>query len=147
MQKRILVIVIILFSINQSFFCQAGGNNCSKNVTYFANNLPMDGANWFVPIKYSVNNDLIDLYILRKDKDELFIRFKIIENLKCDFKNAGNCNIKYKVLTYDEESRSYGERKSEIEFSFSNGKGKINIQHPNFPEIISDATVSDSNKQ
>jgi hypothetical protein len=48
--------------------------------------------------------------------------------------------LKYKVLTYDEETNSYEKRQSEIEFKFSNGKGKIYIQHPNFPQIISDAS-------
>lgn len=76
----------------------------------------------------------------------MFIRFKIIENLNCDFKDAGNCDLKYKILTYDEETNSYGERSSQIEFKFSDGKGKIYIQHPNFPEIISDAVVEDKSQ-
>lgn len=63
--------------------------------------------------------------------------------MSCDFINLSNCKLKYKVLTYDEETNSYEQRISEIEFNFSDGKGKIYIQHPNFPLITSDATSID----
>lgn len=36
---------------------------------------------------------------------------------------------------------TFGERQSEIEFKFSDVKGKIYIRHPNFPEISSDVTT------
>ena len=56
-----------------------------------------------------------------------------------------NCNLKYKVLTYDEETDLYEQRISEIEFKFSDGKGKIYIKHPNFPQIVSDTTSINKN--
>ena len=104
----------------------------------------MEGVDWYVPIKYSINNDLIDLDIRKNNKKELFIRFKIIEILECKFIDINNSSLKYKIETYDEESNTYGEKQSEIEFKFSNGKGKIYIRHPNFPEIISDASVMEN---
>lgn len=141
-QKKILVIIAIVLSlVNQNLFSQRLKDTCPNNITYFAYNLPINDVNWYVPIKYDITEGLIDLKIRHESKDELFIRFKIIENLQCDFKDIGNCDLKYIVLTYDEESETYGERKSEIVFSFSNGKGKIYIQHPNFPQILSDATI------
>lgn len=144
MQKYIINTVSIVFLFSQSLFSQTidNENNCPKEVTYFAYNLPIDGANWFVPIKYNITEKFIDLKIRRKNIEELFIRFKIIENLNCDFKDIGNCDLKYRVLTYDEETNSYEERQSEIEFKFSNNKGQIYIQHPNFPKIISNAATS-----
>ncbi|WP_288447779.1 hypothetical protein [uncultured Chryseobacterium sp.] len=138
MLKKIFLI-FVLSSVWQSLFCQTIKNNCPKNLTYFAYTLPIDGNKWYAPIKYEILNDLIELKILNKENDELFIRFKIVENLICDFKNTNNCNLKYKILTYDEETNSYEQRLSEIEFKFSDGKGKIYIQHPNFPLITSDA--------
>lgn len=138
-----LFIIFVLSSVWQSLFCQTLENNCPKSLTYFAYTLPIDGNKWYTPIKYEIQNDLIELKILNKEKDELFIRFKIVENLICDFKNTDNCNLKYKILTYDEETDSYEQRVSEIEFKFSDGKGKIYIQHPNFPLITSDATSID----
>ncbi|UKB77934.1 hypothetical protein [Chryseobacterium sp. MEBOG07] len=124
----------------QSLFCQASENNCPNNLTYFAYSLPIDGEKWYVPIKYEIRDNLIDLKIRRTNKDELFIRFKIIENLICDFKDVNHCNLKYKVLTYDEETNLYEQRVSQIEFKFSDREGKIYIQHSNFPQIISEAT-------
>ena len=47
-----------------------------------------------------------DLKVKKKDIDEWYIRFKIIENINCEFVDANNCNLKYKVLTYDEETNS-----------------------------------------
>ncbi|MCE4065209.1 hypothetical protein LXM63_08875 [Chryseobacterium gleum] len=146
MHRKILFIITILFSACQLLFCQVLNNNCPKNLTYFASSLPIEGNDWYVPIKYDIVDDLIDLKIRHKEKDELFIRFKIIENLSCNFKDAGNCDLKYKILTYNEETNSYEKRQSEIEFKFSNGKGKIYIQHPNFPRIISDSSVIDNAK-
>ncbi|VEE10913.1 Uncharacterised protein [Chryseobacterium gleum] len=137
---------MILSSVSQPSFCQTLENNCPKSLTYFAYTLPIDGDKWYTPIKYYIQNDLIDLKIIHKEKDELFIRFKIVEKLICDFKDINNCNLKYKVLTYDEETNLYEQRVSEIEFKFSNGKGKIYIQHPNFPQIVSDATSMNESK-
>lgn len=133
------IITLLLFLICQSIFGQILTKDCPKKVSYFAISLD----DWYIPIKYNIIGDLIDLKIKQKDKDELFIRFKIIEALKCNFKDADNNNLKYKILTYDEETNSYEERQSEIEFKFSKGKGKIYIQHPNFPVIISEATTLD----
>lgn len=138
-----LFIIIILTSVWQSLFCQTLENNCPNNLIYFAYSLPIDGEKWYLPIKYEIIEDLIDLKIRKKDKEELFIRFKIIEKIICNFKNIDNSNLKYKVLTYDEETGSYEKKISEIEFKFSNGKGEIYIQHPHFPLIISEATSRD----
>ncbi|NML71868.1 hypothetical protein HHL23_19005 [Chryseobacterium sp. RP-3-3] len=88
------------------------------------------------PLRYNIQADLIDLKIIQKEKDELFIRFKIVETLLCDFKDISNCNLKYKVLTYNEETDSYEKKVSQIEFKFSDGKGKINIQHPDLSELL-----------
>lgn len=136
-------IIIILTSVWQSLFCQTLENNCPNNLIYFAYSLPIDGEKWYVPIKYEIHGDLIDLKIRHKDNDELFIRFKIIKRLICDFKDVGNSNLKYKVLTYDEETGLYEKKISEIEFKFSDAKGEIYIQHPNFPLITSAATSID----
>lgn len=141
---KTLIIYIILCS--NTIKCQISIYTCPNKICYFAYNLPIDGNKWYVPIKYEISGDLIDLKIKRKDKEELFIRFKIIKNLNCDFTDVNNCKLKYKILTYDEETNSYEKRESEIEFNFENGKGKIYIRHPNFPEIISDAT-SDFKKE
>lgn len=103
--------------------------------------LPIDGVDWYVSIKYNIIGEFIDLNIRKENKDELYIRFKIIETLKCDFIDVKNCDLKYKILTYDEDTDSFDERQSEIEFKFSDGKGKIYIRHANFPEISSDATT------
>ncbi|MDR6371296.1 hypothetical protein J2795_002917 [Chryseobacterium bernardetii] len=140
-----LFIIITIFSVWQSLFCQTIENNCPKNLTYFASTIPIDGDKWYAPIKYNIQNGIIDLKIIHKEKEELFIRFKIIENLICDFKNMNNCNLKYKVLTYDEETDLYEQRISEIEFKFFDGKGKIYIKHPNFTQIVSDATSINEN--
>ncbi|MET3038336.1 hypothetical protein ABXT08_19790 [Chryseobacterium sp. NRRL B-14859] len=142
MSKK-LFIIIILSSVWQSLFCQTSENNCPNNLIYFAYSLPVEDERWYLPIKYEIQGDLIDLKIRHKDKDELFIRFKIIKKLMCNFKDIDNSNLKYEVLTYDEETNSYEKRISEIEFKFSNGKGQIYIQHPNFPPIVSDATSID----
>ncbi|MCI3937790.1 hypothetical protein MQX03_11295 [Chryseobacterium aahli] len=139
------IFTIIVLSFWQSLFCQ-NLENCPKNLTYFAYTLPIDGDKWYTPIKYKIQSDVIDLKIIHKEKEELFIRFKIVENLICDFKNINNCNLKYKILTYDEETDSYEQRVSEIEFKFSEGIGKICIQHPNFPQIVSDATTINESK-
>lgn len=135
-------ILITVFFIYQTTFCQ-NKNNCPNKLSFFAYSLPIDGIDWYVPIKYNITKEFIDLNIRKENKDELYIRFKIIEILICDFKDINNCNLKYKVLTFDEESDSFGDRQSEIEFKFSDGKGKIYIQHPNFPGISSDATSID----
>jgi len=127
--------------INQLAYCQINQNNCPDRLNFFANSLPIDGVDWYVPIKYNITGEFIDLNIWKDYKDELYIRFKIIETLKCDFRDGKNCNLKYKVLTYDEDTDRFEERQSEIEFRFSDGKGKIYIRHPNFPEINSDATT------
>lgn len=135
------IITFILFLICQSIFGQILTKDCPKKVSYFAFSLD----DWHIPIKYNIVGDLIDLKIKKKEDDELFIRFKIIETLKCNFKDADNNNLKYRILTYDEETNSYEERQSEIEFEFSHGKEKIYIRHPNFPVIISEATSLDQN--
>ncbi|WP_394665483.1 hypothetical protein [uncultured Chryseobacterium sp.] len=139
---RIFILMTVFF-INQTAFCQINKNDCPSELSFFADSLPIDGVDWYVPVKYDITREFIDLKIRKDNKDELYIRFKIIETLKCDFKNMYDCDMKYKVLTYDEETDSYQEKKSEIEFKFSEGKGKIYIRHPNFPEIISDATSID----
>lgn len=137
---RIFILVTALF-INQAAFSQINKNDCPSELSYFADSLPIDGVNWYVPLKYNITREYIDLKIRKDNKDELYIRFKIIETLKCDFRDIQNCDLIYKVLTYDEDADSFGERQSEIEFKFSDGKGKIYIRHPNFPEISSDATT------
>ncbi|MFN4363305.1 hypothetical protein [Chryseobacterium hispalense] len=142
MSKKLLLI-IILTSVWQSLFCQTLENKCPNNLIYFAYSLPIDGEKWYVPIKYEIQGGLINLKIRHKDNDELFIRFKIIKKIICNFKNIDNSNLKYKVLTYDEETGSYEKKISEIEFKFSNGKGEIYIQHPNLPLITSEATSID----
>jgi len=139
---RILILITIFF-INQTAICQINKSNCPDGLSFFANSLPIDGVDWYVPIKYNITGEFIDLNIRKENKNELYIRFKIIETLKCDFRDVKNCDLKYKVLTYDEETNSYEERQSEIEFKFLDGKGKIYIRHPNFPEIISDAKSID----
>ncbi|SUX48774.1 hypothetical protein [Chryseobacterium indoltheticum] len=132
----IRILIILSLFISPSLFCQDKIDNCPHEASYLAYSLD----DWYIPIKYEILENFIDLKIKKKDKVELYIRFKISENLNCEFLDANNCNLKYKVLTYDEETNSFEKRESEIEFNFVNGKGKINIQHPNFPLISSDAT-------
>ncbi|RNA62650.1 hypothetical protein D1631_12240 [Chryseobacterium nematophagum] len=141
MNKILSFLILGHFLSNQLFLYQTIENNCPNNISYFAFSLPIDEEKWFVPIRYDIMENLIDLKIRHKDKDELFIRFKIIKILNCDYKDINNSHLKYKVLTYDEKTNSYGKRESIIEFKFSDGKGKIHIQHPNFPIITSDATA------
>jgi len=125
------------------FFGQNIKNICPNELSFFASSLPIEGADWYFPIMYYVNNDLIDLKIKRDENsnEEVFIRFKIIEITHCNFINDGNLNIIYKVLTFDEEKKNYENKISEIQFKFSNCKGKIYIRHPNFSVIESDAVV------
>jgi hypothetical protein len=86
-----IFILIAVFFINQTAFCQINKNNCPNELSFFANNLPVDGIDWYVPIKYNVKGEFIDLNILKENKDELYIRFKIIETLP----NKPGTNIKY----------------------------------------------------
>ncbi|KQT20669.1 hypothetical protein ASG22_16985 [Chryseobacterium sp. Leaf405] len=130
-----------MFFIYETAFSQINKNNCSYELSFFAYNLPIDEVDWYVPIKYNITGEFIDLNIRKENKDELYILFKIIETLKCDFRDVNDCDLKYKILTYDEDTDSFGERQSEIEFKFSDGEGKIYVRHPNFPEISSDATT------
>lgn len=136
MKKTLNIITFIMFLICQTIFGQIEKKDCPNKVSYLAYSLD----DWYVPIKYEISGDLIDLKIRKKDTDELFIRFKIIKNLNCDFIDVNNCKLKYKILTYDEKTDSFEKRESEIEFNFLKGKGKIYIQHPNFPQIVSEAT-------
>ncbi|MCC2590916.1 hypothetical protein [Chryseobacterium sp. MFBS3-17] len=130
-----------LYFVASFAFSQHNKNDCPEELSYFAYSLPMDGIDWFVPIKYQINKPFIDLKIKKESKEELFIRFKIIETLKCDFEDINNSNLKYTVLIYDEDTDTFGENQSEIEFKFSNGKGVIFIRHPSSVEIVSEATV------
>lgn len=141
--KKILIsfLWIVLIFHYSLFSSQKMDNNCPKEITYYATSFPIDGIDWYVPIKYTTKGNLIDLVIVKNKNEELFIRFKISETLECNYKDNKNSNSKYKVLTYDEVTDSYGEKISEIEFKFSDGKGKIFIRHPNFPEIVCNATT------
>ena len=141
--KKLFQKFFVFFCIFYFSFLNSQIKTCLTELVFYAYSLPIDGVDWYVPIKYDVNNDLIDLEIIRgkNNNEELFIRFKIIETIQCKFINDGNLDIIYKVVTYNEEKNVYAKKISEIQFKFFDCKGKIYIRHPNFPVIESDGIV------
>lgn len=93
--------------ITQTVFYQLKKTPVRTGLSFFATSLPVDGVDWYMPIKYNITGEFIDLNIRKDNKDELYIRFKITKTLKCDFKDEKNCDLKYKVLTYDEDTRYF----------------------------------------